>query len=95
MVASPNIDSSRVSKHNEGLCRPRGMKVKEKTVRGSAKSVGALEKAKTNKKKKTDDSLQLQPEMPFTIQMPMYNPILLVYRKSALLNFLIFKLQCC
>ncbi|SPT19974.1 unnamed protein product [Triticum aestivum] len=73
----PNIDSSRVSKHNEGLCRPRGMKVKEKTVRGSARPVGALEKAKTNKKKKTDDSLQLQPEMPFTIQMPMYNPILL------------------
>uniref|UniRef100_A0A8R7TGP5 Protein FAR1-RELATED SEQUENCE n=1 Tax=Triticum urartu TaxID=4572 RepID=A0A8R7TGP5_TRIUA len=67
----PNIDSSRVSKHNEGLCRPRGMKVKEKTVRGSARPVGALEKAKTNKKKKTDDSLQLQPEMPFTIQMPM------------------------
>ena len=51
MVAGPNIDSSRVSKHNEGLCRPRGMKVKEKTVRGSARLVGGLEKAKKRKEK--------------------------------------------
>lgn len=77
-VAGLNIDSSRVSKHNEGLERPRGMKVKEKTVRGSARPVGGLEKAKTKKKKKIDDSLQLQPEMPFTNEMSAYNPILMV-----------------
>ncbi|XP_073354325.1 protein FAR1-RELATED SEQUENCE 9-like isoform X1 [Aegilops tauschii subsp. strangulata] len=73
----PNIDSTRVSKHNEGLHMPRGIKVKEKTVRGSVRPVGGLEKAKTTKKKKIDDSLRLQPEMPFTNQMPTYNPILM------------------
>jgi len=78
MVAGTNIDSSRVSKHNEGLCRPRGMKVKEKTVRGSARPVGGLEKAKTTKKKKIDDSLQLQPKMPFANEMPTNNPILMI-----------------
>ncbi|KAM3315481.1 hypothetical protein ACQJBY_033927 [Aegilops geniculata] len=56
---------------------PRGMKVKEKTVRGSARPVGGLEKAKTTKKKKTDDSLQLQPKMPFANEMPTNNPILM------------------
>ena len=78
MVAGTNIDSSRVSKHNEGLERPKGMKVKEKTARGSARPIGGLEKAKTKKKKKIDDSLQLQPEMPFTNQMFVYNPMLMV-----------------
>ena len=32
MVAGTNIDSSRVSKHNDGLEMPKGMKVKEKTA---------------------------------------------------------------
>ena len=78
MVAGPNIDSTRVSKHNEGLHMPRGIKVKEKTVRGSARPVGGLEKAKTTKKKKIDDSLQLEHEMAFTNHMSLYNPILMV-----------------
>ena len=78
MVAGLNIDSTRVSKHNEGLHMPRGIKVKEKTVRGSVRPVGGLEKAKTTKKKKIDDSLQLEPEMAFTNHMSSYNPILMV-----------------
>ncbi|KAF7079162.1 hypothetical protein CFC21_083438 [Triticum aestivum] len=63
-----NIDSSRVLKHNEGLERPKDMKVKEKTARGSARPIGGLKKAKTKKKKKIDDSFQLQPEMPSQIK---------------------------
>lgn len=60
IVACPLIDSSRVSKHNEGLAKPRGMKEKEKTARGSARPIGGLEKAITKKKKKKNDPLQVQ-----------------------------------
>ncbi|XBJ03944.1 hypothetical protein VPH35_022981 [Triticum aestivum] len=58
----PLIDSSRVSKHNEGLANPRGMKEKEKTARGSARPIGGLEKAITKKKKKTYHPLPVQPQ---------------------------------
>lgn len=62
IVAGPLIDSSRVSKHNEGLAKPRGIKEKEKTTRGSARPIGGLEKAITKKKKKTDDPVPVQPQ---------------------------------
>jgi zinc finger SWIM domain-containing protein 3 len=48
------IDSSRVSKHNEGLVEPKGIKVKEKDVQGSRRPIGGLEKAKSKKKKKNN-----------------------------------------
>uniref|UniRef100_A0ACD5YK45 Uncharacterized protein n=1 Tax=Avena sativa TaxID=4498 RepID=A0ACD5YK45_AVESA len=50
-----NIDSSRISKHNEGLEKPKGIKVKEKTTKGSRRPVGGFEKATRKKKKKKKD----------------------------------------
>jgi hypothetical protein len=55
------IDPSRISRHNEGLVKPIGIKVKEKSVRGSSRPVGGFEKA-TKKKKKTNTAVQLQPQ---------------------------------
>uniref|UniRef100_A0ACD5XZQ0 Uncharacterized protein n=1 Tax=Avena sativa TaxID=4498 RepID=A0ACD5XZQ0_AVESA len=57
-----NIDSSRVSKHNEGLTKPKGIKVKEKTTKGSKRPVGGFEKAAGKKKKNMDNTVQVQPQ---------------------------------
>ena len=62
-----NIASSRISKHGEGLAKPKGMKVKEKTVKGSKRPVGGFEKATSKKKKNTNDIIQLQPHDPPTV----------------------------
>lgn len=82
-----NISSNRILKHNEGLPKPRGIKVKEKTVRGSRRPISGFEEAMPKKKKSTQDSVQLQPQGTttrllevLTNQMPAYqshhNPIL-------------------
>jgi hypothetical protein len=52
------IDASRVSKHKEGLVEIKGIKVKEKDVRGSRRPIGGLEKAKSKKKKNTQNAQQ-------------------------------------
>ena len=67
IVAGPLIDSSRVSKHNDGLEMPKGMKVKEKTVKGSKRPVGGFEKATSKKKKNTNDIVHLEPRGPSTV----------------------------
>jgi hypothetical protein len=51
-VAGLHIDSSRISKHGEGLAKPEGIKVKEKTTKESSRPVGGFEKATEKKKKK-------------------------------------------
>ena len=56
-----NIDSSRISKHNQGLAKPKGIKVKEKTTKGSRRPVGGFEKATAKKKNKLDSAVQVQP----------------------------------
>ena len=61
MVAGVNIPCSRISKHNDGLAKPKGMKVKEKTIKGSKRPVGGFEKATSKKKRNTDDIVQLEP----------------------------------
>jgi hypothetical protein len=63
------IDATRISKHNEGLAVLKGIKVKEKTVRGSRRPVGGFEKATTKKKKKknTNTTVQLQPQSTSTV----------------------------
>ena len=50
-VAGTNIDSSRVSKHNEGLERPRGIKVKEKMYEDQQGMLVAWKKAKKQRRK--------------------------------------------
>jgi hypothetical protein len=52
-VAGLHIDSSRILKHGEGLAKPKGVKVKEKTTKGSNRPVGGFEKATRKNKKKT------------------------------------------
>jgi hypothetical protein len=54
------MDASRVSKHKEGLVEIKGIKVKEKDVRGSRRPIGGLEKAKSKQKKNTQNA-QSQP----------------------------------
>ncbi|KAM0913782.1 hypothetical protein ACQ4PT_011951 [Festuca glaucescens] len=49
-----DINTERISKHNEGLGKPLGVKVKEKAVRGSRRPVGGFEKATGKKKKSTN-----------------------------------------
>jgi zinc finger SWIM domain-containing protein 3 len=44
-VAGLKIDSSRISKHNQATGQPKGIKVKEKTTKGSRRPVGGFEKA--------------------------------------------------
>jgi zinc finger SWIM domain-containing protein 3 len=67
-VAGLNIDSSRISKHNQGLAvKPKGIKVKEKTSKGSRRPVGGFEKATSKKKKNTDAIAQIQPEGTSTV----------------------------
>jgi hypothetical protein len=67
-VVGLEIDATRISKHNEGLAVPKGIKVKEKTVRGSRRPVGGFEKATTKKKKKnTNTTVQLQPQSTSTV----------------------------
>jgi hypothetical protein len=67
ILAGLNIDSSRISKHNEGLANPKGIKVKEKTTKGSRRPVGGFEKATTKKKKNKEDTVQLQPQGTSTV----------------------------
>jgi zinc finger SWIM domain-containing protein 3 len=63
-----NINIERISKHNEGLGQPVGVKVKEKAVRGSRRPVGGFEKATGKKKKKsTNPIVQLQPQTSSTV----------------------------
>ncbi|KAM0864479.1 hypothetical protein ACQ4PT_043894 [Festuca glaucescens] len=57
-----NIDCSRISKHNEGLAKPKGIKVKEKTTKGSSRPVGGFEKATGKRKKNMDNNVQVQPQ---------------------------------
>ena len=67
-MAGLNIDSSRISKHNEGLVKPKGIKVKEKTTKGSRRPVGGFEKASGNKKEKNmDNTVQVQPQGTSTV----------------------------
>ncbi|XP_073353389.1 protein FAR1-RELATED SEQUENCE 5-like [Aegilops tauschii subsp. strangulata] len=61
VAAGVNIPCSRISKHNDGLAKPKGMKVKEKTIKGSKRPVGGFEKATSKKKRNTDDIVQLEP----------------------------------
>jgi zinc finger SWIM domain-containing protein 3 len=61
-VAGLNIDPSRISKHNQGLGNPKGIKVKEKSTNGSTRPVGGFEKATSKKKKKMNPTVQLQPQ---------------------------------
>ena len=51
IVTGLNIDSSRISKHNQGLSKPKGIKFKEKTTKGSIRPGGGFEKATSKKKK--------------------------------------------
>ena len=67
ILAGTNIASSRISKHGEGLAKPKGMKVKEKTVKGSKRPVGGFEKATSKKKKNTNDIVHLEPRGPSTV----------------------------
>ena len=62
-----NIASSRISKHGEGLAKPKGMKVKEKTVKGSKRPIGGFEKATSKKKKNINDTVHLEPRGPSTV----------------------------
>ena len=41
------MNSSTSSKQNEGLPKPKGVKLKEKTIQGASRPVGGLEKAKS------------------------------------------------
>jgi hypothetical protein len=68
------IDSGRISKHNEGLVEIKGIKVKEKDVRGSRRPIGGLEKAKSKKKKNTQNA-QPQPKLSrlFNIKLHLLN----------------------
>jgi hypothetical protein len=61
-VAGLHIDSSRISKHNQGLSNPKGIKIKEKTTNGSTRPVGGFEKATSKKKKKMNPTVQLPPQ---------------------------------
>jgi hypothetical protein len=66
-VAGLNIDSSRISKHNQGIANPKGIKVKEKTTKGPRRPVGGFEKATSKKKKNTDNTAEAQPEGTSTV----------------------------
>ena len=59
-MAGLNIDSSRISKHNQGLAKPKGIKFKEKTTKGSIRPVGGFEKATSKKKKNKGNTSQVQ-----------------------------------
>jgi hypothetical protein len=61
-VAALNIDSSRISKHNQGLVKPKGIKVKEKTTKGSRRPVGGFEKGTSKKKKNMNDTTIVLPQ---------------------------------
>jgi zinc finger SWIM domain-containing protein 3 len=58
-VAGLKIDSSRISKHNQATGQTKGIKVKEKTTKGSRRPVGGFEKATSKKKKNKDDTAQV------------------------------------
>ncbi|KAB8080944.1 hypothetical protein EE612_001721, partial [Oryza sativa] len=65
----PDLDSSpspQVAKENQMASKPKGIKLKRKEIRGSARPIGGLEKSsQKRKKKKNEDSpaevLELQP----------------------------------
>lgn len=57
-----HIDCSRISKHGEGLAKPKGIKVKEKTTKGASRPIGGFEKATGKKKKNMDNTIHVQPE---------------------------------
>jgi hypothetical protein len=57
-----DINAIGISKHNKGLAKPIGIKVKEKTVRGSRRPVSCFEKEIKRKKKSTYATVQQQPK---------------------------------
>jgi hypothetical protein len=67
IVADSNINSFTTLEQNMGIAKPRGIKVKEKTVQGSKRPVGGLEKAKPKRKNKVDDYVELQPHGTSTV----------------------------
>jgi hypothetical protein len=50
-VSGVHIDCSRISKHGEGLAKPKGIKVKEKTTKGASRPIGGFEKQPERRKK--------------------------------------------
>jgi hypothetical protein len=64
-----NIDSSRISKHNEGLAISEGIKVKEKekSTKGSRRPIGGFEKSTAKKKKNKENIIQVQPQGTSTV----------------------------
>jgi hypothetical protein len=67
IVTGLEIDASRISKHNEGLAKPKGIKVKEKSVRGSRRPISGFEKATSKRKKNTNATVQLPPQSTSTV----------------------------